>query len=69
MIDLPNYPQQTDILHCFFVVWAQFLVVGEMLVVGLIWMLTRGWQLTLAGFAVALSGFCCCYGFADKAGG
>ena len=35
------------------VVWAQFLVVGAMLGVGLIWALTRGWQLTLAGFAVA----------------
>ena len=35
------------------VVCAQFLVVGAMLGVGLIWALTRGWQLTLAGFAVA----------------
>ena len=35
------------------VVWAQFLVVGAMLVIGLIWALARGWQLTLAGFAVA----------------
>jgi ATP-binding cassette subfamily B (MDR/TAP) protein 1 len=35
------------------VVWAQFLVVGAMLGVGLIWALTRGWQLTLAGFAIA----------------
>ena len=35
------------------VVWAQFLVVTAMLGVGLIWALTRGWQLTLAGFAVA----------------
>ena len=35
------------------VVCAQFLVVGAMLGVGLIWALTRGWQLTLAGFAIA----------------
>ena len=35
------------------VVWVQFFVVGAMLGVGLIWALTRGWQLTLAGFAVA----------------
>ena len=35
------------------VVWAQFLVVGAMLGVGLIWALIRGWQLTLAGFAIA----------------
>ena len=35
------------------VVWAQFLVVGAMLGVGLVWALIRGWQLTLAGFAIA----------------
>ena len=35
------------------IVWAQFLVVGAMLGVGLIWALSRGWQLTLAGFAIA----------------
>lgn len=35
------------------VVWAQFIVVGAMLGVGLIWALIRGWQLTLAGFAIA----------------
>ncbi|KAF8802026.1 P-loop containing nucleoside triphosphate hydrolase protein [Phlegmacium glaucopus] len=35
------------------VVWCQFLVVGAMLGVGLVWALIRGWQLTLAGFAIA----------------
>ena len=35
------------------VVWGQFLVVGAMLGVGLVWALIRGWQLTLAGFAIA----------------
>ena len=35
------------------VVWSQFLVVTAMLGVGLIWALVRGWQLTLAGFAIA----------------
>jgi len=35
------------------VVWGQFLVVGAMLGLGLIWALIRGWQLTLAGFAIA----------------
>jgi ATP-binding cassette subfamily B (MDR/TAP) protein 1 len=35
------------------IVWAQFLVVGAMLGVGLVWALIRGWQLTLAGFAIA----------------
>ena len=33
--------------------WGQFLVVGAMLGLGLIWALIRGWQLTLAGFAIA----------------
>ncbi|KAF5323144.1 hypothetical protein D9619_013760 [Psilocybe cf. subviscida] len=35
------------------VVWTQGLVVVTMLGVGLIWALVRGWQLTLAGFAIA----------------
>jgi ATP-binding cassette subfamily B (MDR/TAP) protein 1 len=35
------------------IVWAQFIVVGAMLGVGLVWALIRGWQLTLAGFAIA----------------
>jgi len=35
------------------VVWAQFVVVSTMLGVGLVWALVRGWQLTLAGFAIA----------------
>ncbi|KDR66454.1 hypothetical protein GALMADRAFT_1152567 [Galerina marginata CBS 339.88] len=35
------------------VVWAQMCVVGAMLGVGLVWALVRGWQLTLAGFAIA----------------
>ncbi|KAF8154773.1 P-loop containing nucleoside triphosphate hydrolase protein [Crassisporium funariophilum] len=35
------------------VVWGQFCVVGAMLGVGLIWALVRGWQLTLAGLAIA----------------
>ena len=35
------------------VVWCQFLVVGTMLLVGLLWALVKGWQLTLAGFAIA----------------
>ena len=35
------------------VVWGQFLVVGAMLGIGLFWALIRGWQLTLAGFAIA----------------
>jgi ATP-binding cassette, subfamily B (MDR/TAP), member 1 len=34
------------------VVWGQFLVVGA-IGLGLIWALIRGWQLTLAGFAIA----------------
>jgi ATP-binding cassette, subfamily B (MDR/TAP), member 1 len=34
------------------VVWCQFFVVTAMLGVGLIWALIRGWQLTLAGFAI-----------------
>ena len=34
------------------VVLAQCLVVGAMLGVGLVWALVRGWQLTLAGFAI-----------------
>ncbi|CAA7263408.1 unnamed protein product [Cyclocybe aegerita] len=35
------------------VVWGQCVVVVAMLGVGLIWALIRGWQLTLAGFAIA----------------
>ena len=35
------------------VVWSQFAVVAAMFGVGLIWALVRGWQLTLAGFAIA----------------
>lgn len=35
------------------VVWGQCFVVLTMLSVGLIWALVRGWQLTLAGFAIA----------------
>jgi ATP-binding cassette subfamily B (MDR/TAP) protein 1 len=35
------------------VVWGQFFVVAAMLGVGLVWALVRGWQLTLAGFAIA----------------
>lgn len=35
------------------VVWCQLLVVCAMLGVGLVWALVRGWQLTLAGFAIA----------------
>ncbi|KIM36272.1 hypothetical protein M413DRAFT_319602 [Hebeloma cylindrosporum] len=35
------------------VVWGQCLVVVAMLGVGLVWALVRGWQLTLAGFAIA----------------
>ncbi|KAF8889740.1 P-loop containing nucleoside triphosphate hydrolase protein [Gymnopilus junonius] len=35
------------------VVFAQFLVVAAMLGVGLVWALVWGWQLTLAGFAIA----------------
>ena len=35
------------------VVWGQFFVVGAMLGVGLVWAMVRGWQLTLAGFAIA----------------
>jgi ATP-binding cassette, subfamily B (MDR/TAP), member 1 len=42
-----------DAKHLISVVWAQFLVVAAMLGVGLIWALVRGWQLTLAGFAIA----------------
>jgi len=35
------------------VVWGQFFVVATMLVVGLVWAFIRGWQLTLAGLAIA----------------
>lgn len=35
------------------VVWGQFCVVLAMLGVGLLWALIQGWQLTLAGFAIA----------------
>ena len=35
------------------VVWGQFFVVGAMLGVGLVWAMVRGWQLTLAGLAIA----------------
>ncbi|PPQ75830.1 hypothetical protein CVT24_000698, partial [Panaeolus cyanescens] len=35
------------------IVWAQCLVVFAMLSVGLLWALIRGWELTLAGFAIA----------------
>ncbi|KAF8965780.1 P-loop containing nucleoside triphosphate hydrolase protein [Flammula alnicola] len=35
------------------VVWGQFFVVAAMLGVGLTWAMVRGWQLTLAGFAIA----------------
>jgi len=35
------------------VVWGQFFVVAAMLGVGLVWAFIRGWQLTLAGLAIA----------------
>jgi len=35
------------------VVWGQFFVVATMLGVGLVWAFIRGWQLTLAGLAIA----------------
>jgi len=35
------------------VVWGQCLVVGAMLGVGIVWAVVRGWQLTLAGCAIA----------------
>ena len=35
------------------VVWGQCLVVGAMLRVGIVWAIVRGWQLTLAGCAIA----------------
>jgi ATP-binding cassette subfamily B (MDR/TAP) protein 1 len=35
------------------VVWGQCLVVGAMLGVGIVWAIVRGWQLTLAGCAIA----------------
>ncbi|KAF9045011.1 P-loop containing nucleoside triphosphate hydrolase protein [Panaeolus papilionaceus] len=35
------------------IVWAQCIVVTAMLSVGLLWALIRGWELTLAGFAIA----------------
>ena len=42
-----------DTRNLVLVVWAQLMVVGAKLGVGLIWALVRGWQLTLAGFAIA----------------
>ncbi|KAF9564020.1 P-loop containing nucleoside triphosphate hydrolase protein [Agrocybe pediades] len=35
------------------VVWGQFCVVAAMLSIGLLWAMIQGWQLTLAGFAIA----------------
>jgi len=35
------------------VVWGQFFVVATMVGVGLVWAFVRGWQLTLAGLAIA----------------